>query len=169
MQLQSEPKAGGRGASILCERIITTLADVPEGDPTIDLVDIAWQELDQRALARQSRRGRAVRIVLPHDQRLDHGAVLAREGSVQIVINLMPCPALVIAPRSTTELAEAAYAIGNLHLPAQIEDGRIILPADVATEADIGRLGISYQLQTRRIRPMQNAIPRVTIGSELKR
>jgi urease accessory protein len=154
------------GVSVFCERIITVLTDVPENDPAIDIVDLAWHELDQRALACRSRSGRTVRIVLPHDQRLEHGAVLLREGSNQLVVNLLPCQSLVIEPPSATELAEAAYAIGNLHVPAQIEAGRIVLPADLATEAALGRLGISYQVRLRRIRPMPNVLPQLTIAIE---
>jgi urease accessory protein len=153
--------------SILCERIIAVLPDVPESDSAIDFIDVAWHELDRRALARQTRAGVAIRIVLPHDQRLEHGAVLARERSHQIVVNLIPCKALVIETRSATDLAQTAYAVGNLHLPAQIEEGRIILPADVPTEAALGRLGISYQVRTRRIRPVANLLPRLAVAARL--
>jgi len=155
--------------SILCERIIAVLADVPEDDASLDWLDVAWHEMDKHALGRQTRRGHMVRIILPHDQRLEHGAVLAREGSNQIVVNLLPCEALVVNTQSATELAEAAYAIGNLHIPAQIEAGQIILPADGATEAALGRLGISYQVQVRRIRPIPNVLPQLTVVNELVR
>jgi urease accessory protein len=169
IQRQSEPIPGGLAVSILCERIIAVMAEVPEDDPALDWIDVGWHELDKRALSRKSRRGQAVRIILPHDQRLEHGAVVAREGSLQIVINLLPCPALVIDARSATELAQAAYAIGNLHVPAQIESGQIILPADRATEAALGGLGISYQVQTRRISPIPNVIPKLTVANNLTR
>lgn len=153
--------------SILCERIIAVLADPPQDDPAIDWFDVAWHELDKQALGRRSRAGRMVRIILPADQRLEHGAVLSRDGSRQVVVNLLPCQALVIKTPSAAELARAAYAIGNLHLPAQIEADQIILPAGAATEAALGSLGIAYRSQVRRIRPTPGIPPRLTVAEEL--
>jgi urease accessory protein len=155
--------------TILCQRIIEVLPDVPENDPAFDCVDVAWHELGKRALARPSRSGRPLRIILPHDQRLEHGAVLFRAAGRQIVVNLLPCPVLVIDCRSPTEFARAAYAVGNLHIPAQIEDGRIILPADAPAEAALGRLGIACQAQFRRLRPMPGVLPRLTVAASLAR
>jgi urease accessory protein UreE len=151
--------------SILCERIIAVLAEAPEEDAALDYVDIAWHELDKRAMKLRSRRGRLARILLAHDQQLKHGAVLAE----QLVVNVLPCESLVIEVPSATELAQAAYAIGNLHLPAEITGGRIILPADNSTEAALDRLGIAYRVELRRISPMRNILPQITVASELRR
>jgi urease accessory protein len=153
--------------SILCEYISAVLAGAAADDPNLDWLDVSWQELDKRALERQTRLGRMVRIILPANQRLEHGAVLARDGLHQIVINVIPCESLMIESQSAAELAHAAYVAGNLHLPAQIEDGRIILPADPATQAALDSRGISYRVQVRRIRPIPDILPRVTIAGGL--
>jgi urease accessory protein UreE len=108
-----------------------------------------------------------VRVILPPDQFLDHGAQLAIDGAIRIVVNLAPCRALVIRG-SAQELCKAAYAIGNLHIPAEINSGEILLPADETVEAALGRLGIAYRLDLRRIRPMLQSLPRVGISGDFQ-
>jgi urease accessory protein len=131
----------------------------------MDLVDIHWHELNLRALRRRSRGGLTVRIILPADQRLEHGAVLACDGTGSVVINLLPCDALVIRAESPAQSAQIAYALGNLHLPAEISDVEISLPASEATQAALGRLGIQYELKSRRLRPSETGLVRPTVAS----
>jgi urease accessory protein UreE len=158
-------KSSAASAPLLCRRIVEVLGNVNENDPSLDLLDIAWPELACRALSRQTRGGRMVRIILPPEQSLEHGAVLAQEGRSRLVVNLIPCRALVI--RGTAdELSKAAYAIGNLHIPAQIGGEEILLPADKSVEAALSQLGLPFQLQTRRIRPMTQSLPRVGLNGD---
>jgi urease accessory protein len=153
--------------SLLCQRILSVLKNVPPDDPAIDLVDIHWHELPLRALRRRSRGGRTVRILLPADQQLEHGAVLIRENRMTLALNLLACDALVIRPRSAAQAAQIAYAIGNLHLPAQVGAREIVLPADDATEAALGRLGVQYGLKSRRVRISDTGFPPVTVAATL--
>jgi urease accessory protein len=145
------------------------MPDFAVDDPAFDPLDIAWHQLSKRALRRTTRGGRAVRIILPASQRLEHGAVLSQSESQQIIVNVPPSQTLVIQPASATELSRIAYAIGNLHIPAQIHEARIIVPADLSTEAALGRLGIAYQLQLLRFAPIPNVLPQLSIAEELRK
>jgi urease accessory protein len=150
--------------AILCQRIIEVQPDFDEHDPALDLLDINWKDLDRRALARQSRQGRSLRLILGADQKLAHGAVLWRDQDRKLIVHLLPCQVIVIDSLAPLKLARLAYAIGNLHLPAEIRRKQIILPADEPTEAAIGRLNVRYSIDTRRIHPISDYLPRVTVA-----
>ena len=155
--------------SLLCERILAVMPNLCEDDPKVDWVDIMWNDLDKRAIGRTSRGGRTIRIILRANQTLEHGAVLARVRSSQIVVNVPSCETVIVAPKSAAKLAECAYVIGNLHIPAQIEAGKLIVPADLSTEAALGRAGIKFKPAFRRFRPMPNALPQLTLAGDLAR
>jgi|GEM_PF-5141346 len=153
--------------AILCQRIFEVQPDFDPLDPALDLFDIHWKDLDRRALSGKSKRGRTVRLVLGADQKLVHGAVLWRDAKRRLVANLLPCQVIVIESLPPVEMARLAYAIGNLHLPAEIREGRIMLPADDAAEAAIGRLNARYKLDNCRIHPITDWLPKISIASEL--
>jgi urease accessory protein len=151
-------------SALLCRQVLKVLAEVHENDGDLDLLDVSWADLDRRAIQGVTRGGQAVRIILPAGQSLEHGAVVGSNGQRQIVVHLLPCPALVIGVESPLELAQTAYLLGNLHLPIEIRDREILLPANDHAEAALGRLGIASQLQMRRVRPLANGLGRFTLA-----
>jgi urease accessory protein UreE len=150
--------------AILFQRILEVQPDFDELDPALDLLDINWKDLDRRALAGRSRSGRPVRLVLGAGQKLAHGAVLWRDQDRRLIVNLLSCQVIVIDSLRPLKLARLAYAIGNLHLPAEIGRNQIVLPADEPTEAAIGRLNVRYSIDSRRIHPITDYLPRITVA-----
>ena len=45
-----------------------------------------------------------------------------------IVVDILPCDAIVVHPHSLTEMGRVCYEIGNKHLPMFIENGEVLLP-----------------------------------------
>jgi urease accessory protein len=153
----------------LCQKIIRVIADFDDADGAFDLLDIQWPEHGGRALRGQTRGGRPLRIILPADQSLEHGSVLRDEEGEAIAVNLLPCLAMVICPATPHELATISYAIGNLHLPAEIGAEEILIPASESTQAAVGRAGIPFDLDMRRVRTRRDDLPRVQLSSEFQR
>jgi len=59
----------------------------------------------------------------------------------------------VIAASTPRAAAAAAYEVGNLHLPTEIGDGEVIVPADEAVEAMLVRVGHEVRRDVRRFQP----------------
>jgi len=149
--------------SILCQRIIAVRPEISDTTAGIDFLDLTWRQMQMRALAGVTRGGQAIRIILPADQCLEHGCVLAEAAGRQIVTNLLLTDVLAIRPDSPLALAKAAYALGNLHLPIQIVDNEILINATSAAEAALVHMGISFFHETRRFRPDTHGIPVFTV------
>jgi len=140
----------------------TAPATVPSG---VDLLDITWNERGLRSLRRATRSGRLVRVILPANQTFDHGAVVAETPESIVAINLLPCPALVIRAGGAAELARISFMIGNAHLPAEIGETEIILPATAAAASALGRLKITYTAEIRQVRVSCDGLPMIEISS----
>jgi len=157
----------GAANSILCRNVIRVLGEVDASAAGFDLIDISWNEHGRRTLRRQSRAGLLVRVLLPAHEFLQHGSVLCGVDE-PIVVNLLPCRALVIRVETQARLAEICYTIGNLHLPAQITAREIAVPATEATEAALGRAGIPHAMEIRRVQPRIGDLPRVEMSREFQ-
>jgi len=147
-------------AAIFCQNLLGMMTLPEFEDAAVDLVDIEWQERGKRVLRRQSRTGRAFRILLPANQFLDHGAIIARDDERAVAINILPCEAFVMRG-SPDQLISIAYGLGNLHLPAEIGRAEIIVPASQFAEAALGKLGIKFEAATRRIQVAFELLPRL--------
>jgi len=143
------------------------MREFDESAPGFDVVDISWSEHGRRTLRRRSRAGLLVRVILPVDEFLEHGSVLCGVDQ-PIVVNLLACRALVIRPGDAARMAEICYTIGNLHIPAEIGTGEILIPATEGTEAALGRAGISCEMEIRRVRPRLGDLPRLELGREFE-
>lgn len=156
-------------ATVFCQRVLRT-ADLAGGlgdgcsDP-MDVLDIEWHERGRRTLESRTRAGRCVRVLLSADQAIEHGAILAGNGGARIVVNLVACEVLVIRPVSGVEAARIAYALGNAHVPAQIEPLEILVPASDATESVVRRLGIEFTIRTDLFRPALEELWRVQVAA----
>ena len=162
MNLSDTKTAAGESA-IFVQRIARESAlPIAPGDSVPDVLEITWNERGRRSLLRRTRGGRLIRIILPADQSLDHGAVLVEASDLVVVAELLPCQALVIAADTPAELARYAYLVGNAHLPAEIRDASILIPASVSAAAALGQLRVPYRIELCRIRVDRCGLPRVT-------
>ena len=95
-----------------------------------DAITLAYQDRHRRRMAMRSDGGieflldLADAVVL----REGDGLVLPKGGYVRVRAAIEPL--LEISARSSTELARFAWHLGNRHLPAQVENGRIKVRAD---------------------------------------
>lgn len=128
----------------------------------VDWLDLSWLDCGRRFMRKKTRAGRDVRFLLRLGITLRHGDILClpREDDPTIAINLIECETLVAAPTDVATIARLAFELGNLHVPMQLQDRHIITIADGPTQEAIDRLGVQYELQTRRFEPtLRPSIP----------
>src|ERR1700678_2656667 len=146
---------------MLCERILGNVQASPalfSSPPRrCDELEIRWWELDRRALRNVTRSGRNVRILLPLGQALADGDVLFDDGQTIIVLRVASAGVLVVRPSDSTEMGIVALVAGNLHAPAEVIDGQILIAPDGPVEAALAELGIAFERQVRRFRPRRCA------------
>jgi urease accessory protein len=61
---------------------------------------------------------------------LKEGDILYADERVVIVVEIIPCEALVLRMGSLQTVASVCYEIGNRHLPLFISDGELLVPFD---------------------------------------
>lgn len=155
---------------MLVEAPVGHLDDSTIDPSTIDWCDFNWAECFQRALRRRSRHGREFRLLLKIGVMLRHGDVLIAESPAgpAVVVNVLPCELLVARPRESAELAAAAFKLGDLHMPVQLDGDRIITIPDGPTEAALIELTIPFEIQHRRFEPTLRSTTEITIANTFK-
>jgi urease accessory protein UreE len=121
----------------------------------IDWLDLTWQECRRRAHRKKTRRGHDIRILLPLQQTLHHGDLLAQNpDGASIVINLLETALLVASPRTQKESLRLVFELGNLHVPVEFSPpAHLKTPHDEAVESLLSQLSIPFEIQTLRFQP----------------
>lgn len=155
---------------MLVEAPVGHVADSSLDPAEIDWCDFTWAECFQRALRKRSRNGREFRVLLKIGTTLRHGDVLiaSSQAAPAVAVNVLPCEVLVARPRDITELAAAAFKLGDLHVPAQLDGDRIITIPDGPTEAALTELAIPFEIQHRRFEPTLRSTTEITISNTFK-
>ena len=61
-----------------------------------------------------------------------------------IIVKIKSDDVLVIRPTNITEMGIIAHSLGNRHLQAQFEDGKMIIQYDALVEGELKRDKINY-------------------------
>jgi len=153
---------------MLIERPLHNLRDSLVDESEIDWLDLTWIQCGRRALQKQTRGDREVRLLLRIGITLRHGDLLAREEGVSIVVNVLPCELLVASPKNSQELISVAFKLGDLHVPIQLIDDQILTPADGPSEAALHELGVAFEIQHRRFEPSLRSAAQITFSDNLE-
>ncbi len=95
----------------------------------IDLLQIEWFEVGKRVQRRHTQEGREISIkFLKEGQRLSQDDILFISEDYAVVVDVLPCDAIIVHPHSLIEMGRVCYEIGNKHLPMFIENGEVLLP-----------------------------------------
>lgn len=85
--------------------------------------------------------GGSVMLDLAQSMMLEHEDALVLENGTLIVVRAAPEALMQVLPGAGTSIAQLAWHIGNRHLPAQVEDTRILLQRDHVIEHMLEGLG----------------------------
>lgn len=101
--------------------------------------------------------GEHVMVDLAEPAALGHGDALVLEDGRTVEIEAAEEPLLEILPRDHLHLTELAWHIGNRHLAAQIEAGRILILRDHVIQAMLEGLGAAVREVVEPFQPVRGA------------
>ncbi|MCV0395121.1 MAG: urease accessory protein UreE [Rhizobiaceae bacterium] len=135
----------------------------------LDAFDHARLAHDERHLRRrviELSMGEKVLLDLPEPVALDHGDLLALDDGRFARIEAQDEEVLEIVARDPLHLTELAWHIGNRHLAAQIETGRILILRDHVIEAMLQGLGATTRHIIEPFKPVRGAYSRHSHGHD---
>ena len=94
----------------------------------IDYLLIEWYEATKRILHKKTIAGIDVTMkFLNENPQLSEGDVVYEDDFNIVVIEITPCDAIIIRPRTMFEMAAICYEIGNKHLPVFYEEEELLV------------------------------------------
>ena len=99
-------------------------------EAAIDTVTLAYLDRHRRRIRLVADSGETFLLDLPRAQHLGDGDGLELEGGGYIRVAAKPEPVLEIEAANAAALLRLAWHLGNRHLPAEIDEGRILIRHD---------------------------------------
>lgn len=136
------------------------LSSFARGHRAVDRLSLAWYECSKRILHKRTEGGREVVMkFLNEAQHLQQDDVLYADDACVVVVDVLPCEAIVIRPETMYEMAFACYEIGNKHLPLFYNEGCLLLPYDAPTFRLLQASGLTVQVQHQRLtQPLRTTV-----------
>jgi urease accessory protein len=104
-------------------------------------VTLAYDDRHRRRLQLSTDAGEAFLLDLPHATVLAEGDGLALSDGTWLAVKAAPEALIEVTAGSADLLVRLAWHIGNRHLPAQIDEGRILIRDDAVIAAMLEGLG----------------------------
>ena len=122
-----------------------------------DHVVLAHDERHLRRKVLTLSQGEQILIDLPEAIAFDHGDVLVLEDGRMAEIIAADEALYEVTPRDRRHLSELAWHLGNRHLPAQLEESRIVILRDHVIKAMLEGLGAKVTEITAPFHPLHGA------------
>lgn len=117
---------------ILVNEVLGTIDTVDITNVTIEYLSFEWYELNKRLQRRKTSGGTDVAIrLLQEGQCLRHHDVLFKDSIKAVVVNLLPCEAIILTPSTMLEMGTVCYEIGNKHMPLFIQNNELLMPFEM--------------------------------------
>lgn len=114
----------------------------------IDYLSLEWYECTKRILHKTTHSGRSITLrFLQQPVHFKPGDVIFQDENSSIVIDILPCKAMVINPSSEYELASACYELGNKHLPLFYENNALVIPFDAPVYKMLSSAGFNINIE----------------------
>ncbi|MBZ9604373.1 urease accessory protein UreE [Phyllobacterium chamaecytisi] len=122
-----------------------------------DRVVLAHDERHLRRKVLTLEQGEQILVDLPEAIAFEHGDVLILEDGTMAEIIAADEALYAITPRDRRHLSELAWHLGNRHLPAQLEESRIVILRDHVIKAMLLGLGAKVTEITAPFHPLHGA------------
>jgi len=106
------------------------LAELPPGAAVADRLTLPFERRQKSRFVATLDSGRAIALSLPRGHVLRHGALLELEGGGLIQVCAAPEELSVVTSGDATELARAAYHLGNRHVPIELQPDHLKIEPD---------------------------------------
>lgn len=121
-------------------------------DVHIEKIYITSEEALKRIMRVNSDHNNEYGIALSENIELKDGDILYRDDKNIIIVKIKGDDVLVIKPNSITEMGIIAHSLGNRHLQAQFEDGKMIIQYDALVEGELKRDNINYSRENLKLK-----------------
>ncbi|WP_271893893.1 urease accessory protein UreE [Candidatus Phyllobacterium onerii] len=122
-----------------------------------DRIVLAHDERHLRRKVLTLEQGEQILVDLPEAIAFEHGDVLILEDGRMAEIVAADEALYAITPRDRPHLSELAWHLGNRHLPAQLEESRIVILRDHVIKAMLQGLGAKVTEITAPFHPLHGA------------
>ncbi|MEJ7680972.1 MAG: urease accessory protein UreE [Segetibacter sp.] len=131
---------------------IGNLSSFDVSNLSIDVVVIEWYEANKRIIHKRAKSGREIVMKFMNEApALTKGDVLWQDETNVIVIDIQPCEAIVIKPKSMYEMATVCYEIGNKHLPLFYYNDEILVPYEAPLFKLLSAAGYEPKRESRKL------------------
>jgi len=103
--------------------------------------------VERLGIARDDLAKRVMRLA--GDERMHDGDLIYADAQRVIALHVLPDDVLVCRPESIARACAVAHALGNRHLPMQIDGDAIVVRADRLVEDLFVELGVPYACESR--------------------
>jgi urease accessory protein len=118
-----------KDSSMIINQVAGNLKHFDMGNRAIDTLSLEWFETTKRIQRKKTDKGTDVAIkFLKEGQRLHQDDVLYADEEKIVVVDIVPCDAIVVKPESLLEMGSVCYEIGNKHLPVFIQNDEVLMP-----------------------------------------
>ena len=118
----------------------------------IEKIYISSEDSLKRIMRVNSDHNHEYGIALSENIELKDGDILYHDDKNIIIVKIKGDDVLVIKPNSMTDMGIIAHALGNRHLQAQFEDGKMIIQYDALVEGELKRDNINYSRENLKLK-----------------
>ena len=130
------------------------------GNKIIDSVSIEWHEANKRIMHKKTTSGKEVILkFLNENQQLTEGDILFENADTIIVVEILPCDAIIVKPKTVLEIASVCYEIGNKHLPMFYLNDELLIAFELPLYNLLTQTGYDVQRGDRKlIKPLKTTV-----------
>ncbi|MGL4848188.1 MAG: urease accessory protein UreE [Clostridium sp.] len=129
---------------MIFEKILGNIEDIKVDGCHLERIYLNNEEMLKRIIRVKSDHGNEYGIMLSDGEKLKDGDILANDGYNIVVVKFSMEDVLIISPKDITEMGRIAHEIGNKHLPAQFENGKMIIQYDYVVEDSLKKHGLDF-------------------------
>lgn len=155
---------------MLIEQKIGNINSFEINNREIDYLLLEWFETKKRILHKKTVGGvEVVMKFMEKNQQLTEGDVIFANEHTLVVIDIIPCDAIIIHPASMFEMASACYEIGNKHLPLFYQGDELMVEYEEPLFQLLSNMGYQTEKGNRKlIHPLKTSVlPHINLGEGL--
>lgn len=136
------------------------LNSVKQGERKVDTLLLEWYETNKRILHKQTAGGQKISTrFLQENPDWKEGDLLFADENNLIVVEIIPCEAIVITPATLMEAAAISYEIGNKHLPLFYFENELLIPFDQPLHRLLLLRGYTIKIEKRKLEnPLKTSV-----------
>lgn len=139
------------------------------GQKKVDYLGVEWYETNKRILHKRTLAGTPVTLrFLNQNPDLKDGDLLFEDDHLLVLVEIIACKTIVLAPNNFIETAALCYEIGNRHLPLFIEGQDLLVPFEMPLFHLLQASGYQPEVQERKLEHAlkTTVLPHVEISTD---